>query len=107
MAIYYKRNNVIQIGGVFDNAYSFVNLVIANVQIGTFDLSAGDAGASLSFYDNTSIFDTYKSTSGSIVITEFTATTIVGTFEFTGIDPSNVTKTITEGRFITAYSTQL
>lgn len=103
-AIYNKNLDAIQIGSLL-GVTAYINLIIPNVKVGTFDLSGGDA--SLSFYNGTtSVPDTFFSTSGSIVISEFTNTTIVGTFQFTGVDSLNVTRPITEGQFTTSYTTQ-
>jgi len=102
-AVYSKLDGVIQIGGLLGNN-AYVNLVVSNVKVGTFDLSNGNA--TLSFANGTNAPDTFVSNSGSLVITQFTSTEIVGTFQFTGTNSSNVTMSITEGRFLTSYLTQ-
>jgi hypothetical protein len=101
VAVYSKSANAIQIGGVF-GSNSYVNLLVPNVSVGTFDLSGGNA--SLSFLDGNKNPDSFVSTSGSVVITEFNSTSIVGTFQFTGVDSSKVSRQITEGQFTTGYT---
>jgi hypothetical protein len=101
VAVYHKIGNSISIGGAFgSNAY--VNLIVPDVQAGTFDLSGGNA--SLSFQASANGPDNYVSISGSVIITEFTPTVIEGTFQFTGVDSLNVSRQITEGQFITIYT---
>jgi hypothetical protein len=103
-AIYNKNLDAIAIGAEFGNN-AFVNLNVANVNVGTFDLSGGNG--SLSFTTGTNnVFDTYVSVAGSMKITEFSSTAIVGTFQFTGVDTLDVSRVISEGQFTTNYSTQ-
>ena len=103
VAVYRATQNTISIGGAFgSNAY--VNLLIPGVQVGTFDLSGGNA--TLSFQTSANGPDSYVSTSGSVTITEFTPSVIEGTFQFTGVDSLNVSREITEGQFITSYTMQ-
>jgi len=89
------------IGGAF-GSYSYVNLVLTDVHVGTFDLSGGNA--SLSFQTGANGPDNYVSISGSVIITEFTPAVIEGTFQFTGVDSLNVSRQVTEGQFITSYT---
>jgi hypothetical protein len=103
VAVYDATQNTISIGGAF-GSNSSVNLTVPGVHIGTVDLSGGTA--SLSFQTNTNAPDSYVSTSGSVIITEFTTSVIEGTFQFTGVDSLNVSRQITEGQFITSYTNQ-
>jgi hypothetical protein len=104
IATYYKSQNSLQIIGAFSST-SAVSLIIANgVQVGTFDLSNGNS--LLTYSTGANLQDSYIGTSGNIVISALTSTTVTGTFQFTGTDPSNVTGTITEGKFTAKLITQ-
>jgi len=104
IATYYKSQNSLQIIGAFGNT-SAISLIIANgVQVGTYDLSNGDA--LLTYSTGANLQDTYIGTAGNIVISTFTSTTITGNFQFTGTDLSNVTGAITEGKFTAKLITQ-
>ena len=104
IATYYKSQNSLQIIGAFGTT-SAVSLIIANgVQIGTFDLS--NANALLTYSTGANSQDTFYGTAGNIVISTLTSTTVSGTFQFTGTDLSNVTGTITEGKFTAKLITQ-
>ncbi|HZY37457.1 MAG TPA: hypothetical protein VFE53_12455 [Mucilaginibacter sp.] len=103
VAVYKATENTISIGGAFGSV-SYVNLIVPGVHVGTFDLSGGNA--SLSFQTGTNVPDNYVSISGSVTVTEFTPSVIEGTFQFTGVDSLNVSRQITEGQFITGYTTQ-
>jgi hypothetical protein len=104
IATYYKSQNSLQIAGAFGTT-SVVSLTIANgVQVGTFDFSNGNA--LLSYSTGANLQDTFYSTAGNIVISTLTSTTVTGTFQFTGTDPSNVSGTITEGKFTAKLITQ-
>ena len=97
IATYFKTQNSLQIIGAFGTT-SAVSLLIANgVQVGTFDLSNGEA--LLTYSTGANLQDTFYGTAGNIVISTYTSSTVSGTFQFTGTDPSNVTGTITEGKF--------
>jgi len=102
-AFYKATQNTISIGGAFGNN-SYLNLLIADVHVGTFDLSGGNA--SLSLQTSANVADSYVSTSGSVTVTEFSSSVIEGTFQFTGVDSLNVSRQITEGQFITSYIRQ-
>jgi hypothetical protein len=92
-----------QIAAQFD-VNSVMNLTIVNVQVSTFDLS--DGHASLSFFSSGSnIPDTFISNSGSVIITEFSSTSIVGTFDFFATDSLNVTREVSEGELTIGYTT--
>lgn len=101
VAIYNTTLNTIQIGAPFETN-SFISLIVPNVSVGTFDLSGGNA--SLSFLTGNPTPDTFVSTAGSVTISEFSSTAIVGTFEFTGVDSANVSREISEGQFTTSYT---
>ncbi len=104
IATYYKTQNSLQIIGAFGTT-SAVSLIIANgVQIGTFDLSNGEA--LLTYSTGANLQDTFYGTAGNIVISTYTSSTVSGTFQFTGTDLSNVTGTITEGKFTAKLITQ-
>jgi hypothetical protein len=104
IATYYKSQNSLQIIGAFGTT-SAVSLIIANgVQVGTFDLSNGDA--LLTYSTGANLQDTYIGTAGNIVISTLTSTTVAGTFQFTATDLSNLTGTITEGKFTAKLITQ-
>ena len=103
VAFYRATQNTISIGGAF-GTNTYVNLTVPGVHVGTFDLSGGNA--SLSFQTSANGPDSYVSISGSVIITELTPSVIEGTFQFTGVDSLNVSRQITEGRFITSYTNQ-
>jgi hypothetical protein len=104
IATYYKSQNSLQIAGAFGTT-SVVSLIIANgAQVGTFDLSNGNT--LLTYSTGANLQDTFYGTAGNIVISTFTSSTVTGTFQFTGTDPSNVTGAITEGKFTAKLITQ-
>jgi hypothetical protein len=104
VAVFYKPQDALQITAQFDNITS-ITIVITNVGTGTFDLSRGNIV--LSFADGLNGPDSFVSVSGSLAITQFSSTSIVGSFQFSGTDSMNVTRQITNGQFVTSYSTVL
>jgi hypothetical protein len=98
-ASYSKSQNALQIVAINGNVTTY--LVVTNVKVGSFDLSTG--GAAVTFSIGT---DAYTATSGTLVITAFTSTTVTGTFQFVGTDLSSKTGTGTDGTFNTGYTTQ-
>jgi hypothetical protein len=101
VAVFNKPQDALQVTAQFDNITS-INMVISRVGTGTFDLSQGNA--ELSFSDGLNGPDSFVSVSGSLVITQFSSTSIVGSFQFSGTDSMNVTREITDGEFVTGYS---
>ncbi|OUJ74251.1 hypothetical protein [Hymenobacter crusticola] len=80
-------------GPVSDGLY----LVIPK-SVGTYDLATSRNGAQASYASD----KLYTATSGTITVTTLTATTLKGTFTFTGTDKfstPSTTKTITNGKF--------
>lgn len=68
-------------------------------KVGTYALSNNNGTASASYGDNGVL---YLDTTGTITVSNLTATSITGTFAFTGASSSsspNSTKTITNGQF--------
>jgi len=72
--------------------------------LGTYNVS--DGNVLLSYSESPSLQDSCIGTTGNIVITSFTSTTVSGTFQFTGTDLSNITGTVTNGQFQADYTEQ-
>lgn len=69
---------------------------------GTYDLAIGEATARYETINSSSSTSNYKAKSGTIIVTNLTATTIKGAFNFSGEDVAygkTTTKTITNGKF--------
>jgi len=105
-ASYSKSQNALQVIGTFGTTGSVYLAIPSGVKVGTFDLSGSAAAAT--FSNGADVNHTYLSTSGSLVITTFTSTTVAGTFQFTGgtaTSPST-NGVVTEGKFQTTYTNQ-
>jgi hypothetical protein len=98
-----KSQNSIQVAGTI-NSVEAVSLVVQAVKVGTYDVVKDNA--LLSYSSQLDFNHTYIGTSGSMTITALTATTIDGTFQFTGQDGNGDTGTITEGKFHSTIITQ-
>ena len=105
IAIYSKTGGTLLITGAF-SATSTVVLGIGGITTtGTFDITSGTATAS--YVTGTTLQDAYLGTSGNIVVTSFTSTTVAGTFAFTGTNLATAaTETITSGQFSANYTSQ-
>jgi hypothetical protein len=103
-ASYGKSLNALQVVGTIGTTASVYLAIPLNFKVGTFDIASSQAAAT--FSNGANLQDTYMATSGSIVITSFTSTTVAGTFQFTGSDMSNVAGTVTSGQFTANYTSQ-
>lgn len=95
VADYIKSENNLQILGKFGN--EGVSLSIANVKVGTFDVATD--GALVSYSTTADFNNTYMGTTGTVVITAFSSTSVTGTFNFTGSTIDGRTGAVTEGKF--------
>jgi hypothetical protein len=103
-ASYSKSQNALQVAAKLGAGTSVYLAIPSNLKVGTFDITKSEAAST--FASGTALSDTYIGTSGSIVITSFTSTTVAGTFQFKGTNLSSVTGDITEGKFQANYTTQ-
>jgi hypothetical protein len=104
VAIYSKSQNVFELTGAFGTISAISIAVTNNVKVGTFDIASGDA--SLIYTTGTNLSDAYLGSTGSVVITALTSTTVTGTFYATTINLSNVTGAVTSGAFNAKLITQ-
>ena len=95
VASLYTSESTLQVLGTFGS--EGVSLMIQNPKVGTFDASNGSVVASYS--SGADLADTYLADNGTITITSMTSEAVSGTFQFTGTNQSNVTGTVTEGKF--------
>ena len=100
-AVYSKSGNSMAIAGQFSSVSS-VALVIDTVKVGTYNIGPTSVSGILFDVNNTS--DTYYDTSGTIVVTAYTSTSITGTFQFSVTNGTN-NATITSGKFNSNYTT--
>ena len=104
-ASYNASQNAIQIIGNLNNADVIYVVIPQNLKVGTFDIASGGAAVTFST-STTNDQDSYIATSGSVVITSFTSSTIAGTFQATCSSLANVAGTVTEGKFQLKYTSQ-
>jgi hypothetical protein len=92
--------NTTQIIGQFVGQ-SLVTLSIPNAKVGSFDVAT--SGAICQFANGPAVQDLYTATSGTIVVTSLTSTTIAGTFEVSANNVGGVSANITDGQFQATY----
>jgi len=88
--------NTIMINGQFIGQAT-VALTIPNAKVGSFDIAT--SGATFHFASDAAAQDTYSATSGTIVVTSLTSTTIAGTFEVSANNVGGTNANITDGQF--------
>jgi len=97
-----NSNGVINITGSDSNAKQASVLLYGVTEPGTYNVQAG-LQHQLRWTEGLNASQTYVANgilgSGSITVTELTSSKIKGTFEFTGANTSQATKSITEGSF--------
>ncbi len=76
---------------------SAVTLNIPNAKVGTFDVAT--SGATFKFANGAGLQDVFTATSGTIVVTSLSSTTIEGTFAVSTDNVGGVSATITDGQF--------
>ena len=91
-----SASNTIQINGQFVGQAT-VALSIPNAKIGSFDIAT--SGATLHFANGPAVQDDYAATSGTIIVTSLTSTTIAGTFAVSANNVAGVSANITDGQF--------
>ena len=102
LADYIKSENNLQIIGKFGN--EAVSISIVNIKAGTFDVATD--GALVSYSTTADFSNTYLGTTGTVVITAFSSTSVTGTFNFTGTTIDGRPGTVTEGKFSAKVYTQ-
>ena len=100
-AIYSPSKNALQIMGQTSGNVTDEVVVNANMGLGTFDITTGQASVDYSIGS-----DVYTATSGSVIITSFTNTQVTGSFEFAALDTAMVAGAGTNGTFTTPYTKQ-
>ena len=103
-AAYSKSQGAIQIIGQLNSTTVVYLAITGGVKVGTYNVT--DGNIALTFSNGTAEANNFYSTAGALVITSFTATTISGTFAFTGTTTTNVNVSITEGTFTSNYTNQ-
>ena len=88
--------NTILINGQFIGQAT-VALSIPNAKVGSFDVAT--SGATFHFANSPAAQDMYTATSGTIVVTSLTNTTIAGTFAVSVNNVGGVSANITDGQF--------
>lgn len=101
-ARYFRSQNSFQIMGNFGTKSAVYVVIPLNFKVGSFDIATNQAGTT--FFTGANLQDTYMGTSGTVVITSFTSTTVAGTFEFASKHLSGITGTVTSGQFQANYS---
>jgi len=96
VATWYKSQNAVQIIG--SNGTQGLNISFSSPKTGTFDV-ATDPTVLVSFSTAADFDHTYLGTTGKIVITTFTSTTIAGTFAFSGQNGLGQSGVIANGTF--------
>jgi hypothetical protein len=104
VASYSKSLNAIQIIGNFGTTATVYLAIPSGFKVGSFDVASGDVATT--FSNGANLQDTYIGVSGTVVITSFTSTTVVGTFNFAATDLNSVTGNITSGQFQANYTNQ-
>jgi len=103
IAVYYQSEKTLQIISTVGGTES-IGLMISDIKTGTFDIA--NDGVIATYATTSSFDDTYLGNSGSATVTAFGNGTVSGTFSFTAKTVAGATKTITEGKFTTKYTTQ-
>jgi len=86
---------------------TFEIYVTKNLSAGTYDIASGQAEivyASAATSGSGSLINASVATSGTVVISTYSTTEVAGTFSFSGKDPAGNTYKVTNGNFITGYS---
>ncbi|QNM84668.1 hypothetical protein H9W90_10715 [Polaribacter pectinis] len=96
-------NNVLAVQGSKSSG-EFIRLNIMNYTgVGTYKTGDAVTNASSMIYGTINPVASWTSTfnigSGTVIVTEETATTVTGTFSFEGVNTNAGNKTITEGKF--------
>ena len=104
IAIYSLSQHALVLTGAFGTTSALSLAVTSGVQVGTFDIASG--AAALIFTTGTTLSDSNLATTGSVVITTFTTTTVSGTFQATTTDLASNAGTITSGTFNANLVTQ-
>ena len=91
-----SASNAVLINGQFVGQAT-VALSIPNAKVGSFDVAT--SGATVHFAYDAAAQDTYSATSGTIVVTSLTSTTIAGTFAVSANNVGGANANITEGQF--------
>jgi hypothetical protein len=101
VAVYDQSQGVLQVTGTLGTTAA-LSIAVTNAKVGSFDIASG--AASTIYATGPSLQTSYIGSTGTVVITALSSTSVSGTFQFTGIDLSNVTATITSGQFQAAVT---
>lgn len=97
-----NANGVVTVTGSDSNAHQAQVILYGVTEPGTYNVQAG-LQHQLRWTEGLNAQDTYMANgilgSGSIVVTELTSSKVKGTFQFTGANTAQATKSITEGSF--------
>lgn len=97
-----NTNGVINVTGSDSNAKQASVILYGVTEPGTYNVQAG-LQHQLRWTEGLGTNDTYMANglvgSGSITITELSSTKVKGTFQFTGVNTAQASKSITEGSF--------
>jgi len=98
-----SNSGVINITGSDSNANQASVILYGVSTTGTYQVGPGNPSNQLRWTAGTDPINTYQANgvigSGTVTITEITATKIVGTFQFTGYNTAQQSKVITNGAF--------
>jgi hypothetical protein len=78
-------------------ANGYITINIPHAKVGSYDLAT--SGAAIHFADAAGPLYLYTATSGTLVVTALTSTTISGTFAVSAANEAHTNKTITSGQF--------
>lgn len=101
VASYSKSQNALQVTANLGGSTSIYLTIPSNVKVGTFDIATNESAATFIFLD---LLSPFFATSGNVVITSFTSTTVAGVFQFSGENQYNLNATITSGQFQANYT---
>lgn len=103
-----NTNGVINVTGSDSNGNQASVILYGATVDGTYQVGPSNPSNQLRWTAGTDPLNTYQANgvigSGTIVITELTATKVVGTFQFTGYNTAQQSKVITDGKFDVTFN---